>query len=142
MSKLIADSSRYDSLPGRDQSIVAVRGTIGGVTEGPRALARAATSADAAAIARIYNEGIADRIATFETEPRNIADIEHLLAERAGRYPTVVVERLGEVVAWASAGTYRSRACYDQIAEHSVYVGRAHRGTGVGRIALEALIEH
>jgi phosphinothricin acetyltransferase len=43
------------------------------------------------------------------------------------------------VVAWASAGSYRARPCYDPIAEHSVYVERAHRGGGVGRIALEAL---
>jgi phosphinothricin acetyltransferase len=62
-----------------------------------------------------------------------------MLADRAGRYPTLVVERDGAVVAWASAGTYRSRACYDPIAEHSVYVDRDHRGSGAGRIALEAL---
>jgi len=36
---------------------------------------RAATIADAAAIAAIYNEGIADRIASFETEPRSATDI-------------------------------------------------------------------
>jgi L-amino acid N-acyltransferase YncA len=32
---------------------------------------RTATIADATAIAEIYNQGIADRIATFETEPRS-----------------------------------------------------------------------
>jgi len=31
---------------------------------------RRATPGDAAAMAGIYNEGIADRVATFETEPR------------------------------------------------------------------------
>jgi len=104
------------------------------------AVARVARREDAAAIARIYNQGIEERIATFETEPRSVADIERLLADRDGRYPAIVVERGGEVVAWASAGSYRSRACYDSIAEHSVYVDRSHRGTGVGRMALEALI--
>jgi L-amino acid N-acyltransferase YncA len=101
---------------------------------------RPARREDAAAIARIYNQGIDDRIATFETEPRTPGDIEHLLADRDGRYPSIVVERGEQVVAWASAGTYRPRACYDPIAEHSVYVDRAHRGTGVGRLALEGLI--
>src|ERR1700730_455197 len=96
---------------------------------------RPATREDAAAIARIYNQGIEDRIATFETEPRSTSDIVQLLAARDGRYPSIVVERGGEVVAWASAGTYRSRPCYDPIAEHSVYVDRAHRGSGVGRLA-------
>jgi phosphinothricin acetyltransferase len=103
---------------------------------------RAARREDAAAIARIYNHGIEDRIATFQSEPRNVADIERMLAEREGHYPTVVVERGGEVVAWASAGSYRYPAWYQPIAEHSVYVDRAHRGTGVGQVALEALCDH
>ena len=38
--------------------------------------ARAASPADATAIAAIYNEGIADRIGTFETEPRSKEQIE------------------------------------------------------------------
>ena len=42
-------------------------------------VARAATRDDAAAIARIYNQGIEDRIATFETDARTTADIERLL---------------------------------------------------------------
>ena len=45
----------------------------------------------------------------------------------------------GSVVAWASAGPYRSRAAYAGVAEHSVYVARGARGTGAGRAALEAL---
>jgi L-amino acid N-acyltransferase YncA len=53
---------------------------------------------------------------------------------------TIVVESAGNVVAWASAGTYRSRPCYDRLAEHSVYVDRLRRGAGVGRLALEGLI--
>ena len=101
---------------------------------------RLARREDAAAIARIYNQGIEDRIATFETEPRIPEDIEHVLAERGDRYPTIVVERDGEVVAWAGAGSYRARPCYDPIAEHSVYVERGHRRGGVGRLALEALV--
>lgn len=40
--------------------------------------------------------------------------------------------------AWTSA--YRPRACYDGVAECSVYVDRGARGTGVGRLALTALI--
>jgi hypothetical protein len=36
---------------------------------------RAATIADAEAIGEICNQGIADRIATFETEPRSVRDI-------------------------------------------------------------------
>jgi L-amino acid N-acyltransferase YncA len=100
---------------------------------------RLATPADAAAIAAIYNEGIADRIATFETEPRTVEQLTTQLIEKGDRFPTVVVERDGQVVAWASAGAYRNRPAYAGVAEHSVYVARAARGRGAGREALNAL---
>ncbi|HET7882176.1 MAG TPA: arsinothricin resistance N-acetyltransferase ArsN1 family A [Acetobacteraceae bacterium] len=99
---------------------------------------RPALVSDAAAIAAIYNEGIADRVATFETEPRSP---EHVARWFDGRHPIVVVEQGREVVAFASTSRYRERACYAGIAEFSVYVARDHRGTGAGRIAITALIE-
>jgi phosphinothricin acetyltransferase len=100
---------------------------------------RLATLADAATIARIYNQGIEERVATFETDPRTPGQIEAQLADKGDRYPTIVVEHEGSVVAWAAAGPYRSRPAYAGVAEHSVYVDRAARGTGAGRAALEAL---
>ena len=104
-----------------------------------RFVARAARPEDAAAIAAIYNQGIEDRVATFETEPRSAADIARWFD---GRHPIVVVERDGMVVAFASTSAYRARACYAGIAEFSVYVARADRGSGAGRVAMTALIEH
>ena len=102
-------------------------------------ITRLAVAADAEAIARIYNQGIAERIATFETEPRTSGQIAAQLADKGDHFPTVVVERDGQVVAWAGASAYRSRGAYAGVAEHSVYVDRAARGTGAGRAALEAL---
>jgi phosphinothricin acetyltransferase len=102
---------------------------------------RLATAADAPAIAAIYNQGIEDRIATFETEPRTVEQIARQLAEKGDRFPTVVAERHGEVIAWASAGAYRSRPAYAGVAEHSVYVARAARGKGAGRVVLDGLCE-
>jgi phosphinothricin acetyltransferase len=99
--------------------------------------ARLATLADSGAIARIYNEGIQDRIATFETEPRSSDDVA---AWFDGFHPMMVVEDGREVVAFASTSTYRPRECYRGVAEFSVYVARAHRGRGAGRTAMNALI--
>ena len=99
--------------------------------------ARPATAADAASIAAIYNEGIADRVATFETEPRSA---DQVAAWLGGRHPVVVVENESRIVAWAACSSYRSRACYAGIAEFSVYVARAERGRGAGRAAMEALL--
>lgn len=100
---------------------------------------RLAQLTDAAAIAAIYNQGIEERIATFETEPRPPEYIAAQLTAKGDTYPTVVVERAGLVLAWAGAGPYRSRPCYAGIAEHSVYVDRQARGSGAGRAALEHL---
>ena len=102
---------------------------------------RPARAADAADIARIYDQGIAERSATFETKERTAADIERMLAEREGRYPTVVVERDGRIVAWAGASEYRPREVYAGIAEFSVYVDRGARGSGAGTAAVRGLIE-
>jgi L-amino acid N-acyltransferase YncA len=99
---------------------------------------RSAGVADTAAIARIYNQGIEDRVGTFETRPRTADDIR---AWFDGAYPVVVVEDSGEVVAFASTSTYRPRECYAGIAEFSVYVERDARGRGAGRLAMAALIE-
>jgi phosphinothricin acetyltransferase len=103
--------------------------------------ARLATLADAGAIARIYNQGIAERIATFETEPRSVEQVEHLLREKGDHHPAVVIERDGNVIAFAWASSYRSRPCYAGIAEHSVYVDRDARGLGAGLMALNALAD-
>ncbi len=101
-------------------------------------VARSARLVDAAEIAAIYNEGIADRIATFETEPRSGDQVAGWFD---GRHPIMVVERDGAVIAFASSSSYRGRDCYAGIAEFSVYVARRQRGNGAGRIAMVALID-
>ncbi|MBY0495914.1 MAG: GNAT family N-acetyltransferase [Cyanobacteria bacterium] len=100
--------------------------------------ARPATPADAERIAQIYNEGIEDRVGTFETRPRTTDDVR---AWFDGRHPIVVVEDGEATVAFASTSTYRSRECYAGIAEFSVYVARAGRGKGAGAVAMRALID-
>ncbi|HZH44104.1 MAG TPA: phosphinothricin acetyltransferase, partial [Lysobacter sp.] len=67
---------------------------------------RHAVAADAEAIATIYNQGIAERSATFETVPRAAADIEARLRD-AGRYPLLVAAESGRVLGWAGLSSYR-----------------------------------
>ena len=89
-------------------------------------------------MAEIYNEGIEDRIATFETRPRSAQDIE---AWFDGAHPIVVVEGDGDQVdGFAATSLYRPRDCYAGVAEFSVYVRRSARATGIGRLAMTALI--
>jgi L-amino acid N-acyltransferase YncA len=101
--------------------------------------ARPALLGDAAAICAIYNQGIEDRIATFETEPRVPADI------KAWFDTALIIQSVedagGAVVGYAVAHPYSSRPCYRGVSEFSVYVARSHRGHGVGAVAMAALIE-
>ena len=99
---------------------------------------RLAIPADAPAIARIYNQGIEDRVATFETEPRTVADIESWFTKH---YALVVVEDGDNIVAFAATFPYRTRQCYAGVREFSVYVERSARRKGAGRIAMERLIK-
>jgi phosphinothricin acetyltransferase len=102
--------------------------------------ARLADARDAPAIAEIYNEGIEDRQATFETEPRTADGVAALLRARTDRYPAVVVEDDQRVLGFAWTSEYRPRAVYAGVAEFTIYVARAARGQGAGRLALGALI--
>jgi len=99
--------------------------------------ARVATLADTPAIASIYNQGIEDRVGTFETELRTAAMIASWFDDI---HPIVVVEQEGAIIAYASTSSYRERACYAGIAEFSVYVRRDWRGNGAGRLALSRLM--
>ena len=99
---------------------------------------RRAEPRDVSAIVTIYNQGIDERIATFETRTRVDSDVMPWLASR---FPVVVVEDAQGVVAFASTSLYRSRDCYAGIAEFSVYVERSHRRLGLGRVAMDALFE-
>jgi len=101
---------------------------------------RAAAAADAAAIARIYNQGIEDRLATLETELRTPDERRQWMAARGPRHPVVVAETGGEVVGWASLNRFNSRPAYDHVADISVYIERGWRGRGVGRRLIEALV--
>jgi len=95
---------------------------------------RRAFIGDAAAIADIYNQGIEDRIATFETSLRSTNNILDWFDER---HILLVAEREGAVVGFAAAHPYSPRECYSGIAELTIYVERAARGGGVGRALLE-----
>jgi len=89
------------------------------------------------AVRAIYEQGIATRQATFETEAPawEAWDAGHL-AE-----PRLVAEEGGAVVGWAALSPASKRRCYAGVVENSVYVARQAQGRGVGKQLLEALIE-
>lgn len=71
--------------------------------------ARRATPGDAGVIADIYNQGIGDRMATFETGLRSPEDVRASFNHQ--RHPIVVVEESGGVITFAATFPYRPREC-------------------------------
>jgi phosphinothricin acetyltransferase len=103
---------------------------------------RLATADDTEAICRIYNQGIEDRVATLETEPRTPDERRGWLANRGPRHPVIVaVDDAGGVAGWGSLNVFNAREAYRFVADFSVYVERAARGHGVGRVLLTRLVE-
>jgi L-amino acid N-acyltransferase YncA len=131
---------------------------------------RAATVADAAAICRIYNQGIEDRVATLETELRTPEERAAWLAAKGPRHPVIVAETTESIVAgsepgttsnrsptaqaghtavattvatiaWGSLNQFNPRDAYRHVVDFSIYVERAYRGRGVGKVMLARLIE-
>lgn len=99
---------------------------------------RLATPADAAALTVMYNQGIEDRVATFETRLRTPEEVVQWFD---GVHPIVALATdQQQVIAFASTSVYRPRACYAGVAEFSVYVERTRRGHGVGHLVLEGLL--
>lgn len=99
---------------------------------------REAAADDAGSIAEIYNQGIEERTATFETEKRTASSVIEWIG---GAYPVVVADHGGDVIAFAKTSPYSARKCYSGIAEFSVYVKREFRRKGAGRSTMKKLIE-
>lgn len=101
---------------------------------------RDATPADAGAIARIYNQGIEDRVATLETELRSPEERAEWLATHGPRHPVLVaVDSDGIALGWGSLNVFNPRRAYDHVVDFSLYVAREHRGRGIGDALLGAL---
>lgn len=97
---------------------------------------RRAAPEDAGALAMIFNQGIEERVASFQTTPATTESIEEAVA----RELVLVAEIDGEVVGWAKAGPYSDEHdYYDGIREATLYVERSARRRGVGAALLEML---
>ena len=105
-------------------------------------LIRAARASDLPHIRAIYSHYVETSVATFETAQPDLAEMTRRFdGLRARGFPYLVGEIDGEIVGYAYAGTYRSRAAYDYAVEDSVYVAHDRQGHGIGRTLLSALIE-
>ena len=97
----------------------------------------------AAAILAIFNEAIANSTALYDYKPRTPENMVTWFAtKRANGFPVIGVEdESGKLLGFASYGTFRAFPAYKYTVEHSVYVDSAHRGKGLGRTLMEAIVE-
>jgi len=94
---------------------------------------------DAKEIARIYNQGVQDRAATFENAYVTPEERYLWLVARPDKYPVLVAEVKHTLMGWSSLTPYSPRHCYDGIAELSIYIDRSLRGHGVGPELMKAM---
>jgi L-amino acid N-acyltransferase YncA len=99
---------------------------------------RPASAADADAIAAIYNEAVAERFATFDTDPVATADVAGWLGR--DREPVLVADLDGRVAGWARVIASAERCALAGVGEYTIYLERSARGRGIGRRLLAALV--
>lgn len=102
---------------------------------------RMATPEDSAAILEIYKHYILNTAITFEVEVPPAADFRRRVEEILRFYPFLVFEVQGEVVAYAYAHRYLTRAAYDRCAQFSVYVRQDYCRRCIGTALYTALTE-
>lgn len=100
---------------------------------------RAARPDDAKEIARIYNQGVQDRVATFENSYVSPEERYLWLIGRPEKYPVLIAETKHTMMGWASLSPYSPRASYAGIAELSIYIDRSLRGHGVGQELMKGM---
>ncbi|NJR79213.1 GNAT family N-acetyltransferase [Sphingomonas corticis] len=115
--------------------------------QGPIAI-RAATPADAAAIAAIYAPYVLSGTVSFESEAPDARAMRARMAASDGLYPWLVAttgdskEKGGDgegVIGYAYAGRFRDRPAYRYVVETSIYTAGGERG--LGRLLYEALVD-
>jgi len=106
-------------------------------TRGTAMMVRPMTPEDWPSVAEIYREGIEDGEATFETR---VPSWEHFDTGKTAQLRLVAVDD-DRILGWAAAAPVSAREAYRGVVEHSLYVLRAARGRGIGRLLLGAFVK-
>lgn len=99
---------------------------------------RTYTSADWPEVDRIYAEGIATGLATFETAPKPQTSWEN--GSVPGSSIVLMSDDDTQILGWATLWPVSDRCAYAGVAEVSVYVGENARGKGAGKLLLSELV--
>ena len=100
---------------------------------------RVATLEDAKTLVEIYTPYVEKTVITFEYEVPSVEEFKGRMAHVLEKHPYLVAERDGEIVGYAYAGEFKSRAAYDWAVETTVYVREDQKKSGVGKALYMAL---
>jgi phosphinothricin acetyltransferase len=97
----------------------------------------------AGAILDILNEAIENSTALYDYQARSMENmVTWFEAKRAGNFPVIGLESpAGELLGFASYGTFRAWPAYKYSVEHSIYIHKDYRDAGLGKVLLAEVIE-
>lgn len=101
---------------------------------------RVVTKEDAKELLEIYRPYVEKTAITFEWEVPSLQEFEERIEHVLEKYPYLAAVREDEIVGYAYAGSFHTRAAYDWAVETTVYVREDQKKTGVGKqlyLALE-----
>jgi phosphinothricin acetyltransferase len=99
--------------------------------------------AHATAVRDIFNDAIANTTALYDYHPRSLETVMKWFGAKArDGYPVLAAVKDGDLLGFASYGSFRAWPAYQYTVEHSLYVQRDRRRTGVGRALLAAVVDN
>ncbi|OZN49750.1 GNAT family N-acetyltransferase [Gallibacterium anatis] len=108
----------------------------------PTTLIRPAQQQDLPALLAIYNHEILNGVATFDLQPKLLAERQSWFDEHnKNNHPLLVAEQDGEVLGYASLSRYAEKAAYNSTVELSVYIAPSARRQGIASQLMHAVIE-
>ena len=97
---------------------------------------------DLPAILKIYNHVILNTTAVYSEKPHTMQMRQDWYNDRINNnFPVYVADAGGDVAGFCTFGHFRAWPCYRYTVELSVYVAVSHRGKGISKMMLQALIE-